>query len=69
MLTRMEDIMKQLKKDKESSESQVKALHQDMTSAIKKIKVSMYNKCNFLLCRLWQKHKKLSFLKDQLMKL
>lgn len=39
MLSRMEDIMKLLKKDRDTSEAQVKALHGDMTSAIRKIKV------------------------------
>ncbi|KAK3924050.1 Myosin heavy chain 95F [Frankliniella fusca] len=40
MLTRMQEIIKQMKKDREASESQVKALHEDMTSAIRKIKTN-----------------------------
>jgi hypothetical protein len=39
MLTRMEDIIRLMKKDKESSASEVKKLKSDMTAAVQRIKV------------------------------
>lgn len=40
MLTRMESIIGQLKKDKDASINEVKTLQNDMKNAINKIKVS-----------------------------
>lgn len=51
MLVRMESLVNELKKDKESSIDQVKKLQQDMQAAVLKIKVNLihWELCSYII--------------------